>query len=171
MRIILYVYKEAVNRHPNMPQGTLVVEHGGLASAEQRARAATLNIPVTVQFPLLHNFAGISEVYFGRDRVSHILPVRQWFDSGVLTTAGSDFPVGSYVAMHSLEGLSTRKPVIGVLREEHALTLPEVVSLRTTEAARTLGESHLRRMLTPGRFADITIWRKDPFDKVSILVD
>jgi predicted amidohydrolase YtcJ len=42
MRIILDVYEEVVKRHPNMPQGTLVIEHGGLASAEQRARARRL---------------------------------------------------------------------------------------------------------------------------------
>ncbi|KAM0483826.1 hypothetical protein ACHAPX_002326 [Trichoderma viride] len=164
VRIILDVYEEVIKRHPNMPPGTLVIEHGGLASAEQRARAAALDIPVTVQLPLLHDVAGISELYYGRDRVSRFFPVRQWLDSGVLTTAGSDFPVGSYGAMHSLEGLTTRKTVIGVLREEHAITLPEAISLHTTEAAKFLGESHLRGMLTPGRFADVTIWRKDPFD-------
>ncbi|KAL9476454.1 hypothetical protein ACSS6W_006295 [Trichoderma asperelloides] len=168
VRILLDVYEEVVKRHPNMPQGTLVIEHGGLASAEQRARAAALNIPVTIQFPLLHDIAGISEVFYGRDRVSRFFPARQWLDSGVLTTAGSDFPVGSYGAMHSLEGLTTRKTVIGVLREEHAITLPEAVSLHTTEAAKFLGESHLRGMLTPGRFADITIWRRDPFDMESV---
>ncbi|PNP44017.1 hypothetical protein TGAMA5MH_04302 [Trichoderma gamsii] len=47
-----------------MPPGTLVIEHGGLASAEQRARAAALKIPVTVQFPPLHDVAGISEIYY-----------------------------------------------------------------------------------------------------------
>jgi predicted amidohydrolase YtcJ len=168
VRIILDVYTELAKRHPNMPPGTLVIEHGGLATAEQRARVAALNIPVTVQFPLLHDIAGISEVYYGRDRVSQFFPVRQWLDSGVLTTAGSDFPVGSYGAMHSLQGLTTRKTVIGVLREEHAISLPEAISLHTTAAAKFLDESNSRGMLTPGRFADITIWRKDPFDMETI---
>ncbi|UKZ61881.1 uncharacterized protein TrAtP1_003143 [Trichoderma atroviride] len=61
VRILLDVYEEVMKRHPNMPQGTLVIEHGGFASAEQRARAAALKIPVTVQFPLLHDVSGVSE--------------------------------------------------------------------------------------------------------------
>lgn len=164
LRVLLDVYTELAKRHPNMPSGTLVIEHGGLATAEQRARAAALNIPVTIQLPLLHDIAGISEVYYGRERVSHIFPVRQWLDSGVLITAGSDFPVGRYGAMHSLNGLTTRKTVIGVLGEENAIDLSEAVDLHTVAAAKLLGESNLRGMLTPGRYADLTIWRHDPLD-------
>ncbi|RFU81950.1 exoenzymes regulatory aepa precursor [Trichoderma arundinaceum] len=168
VRIILDVYTELARRHPNMPPGTLVIEHGGLATAEQRARAAAINASVTIQLPLLHDIAGISEVYYGRDRVSRVFPVRQWLDSGVLTTAGSDFPVGRYGAMYSLQGLTTRKTVIGVLGEEHAISLPEAIDLHTTTAAKFLGESNLRGMLTPGRYADLTIWRRDPFEMETV---
>ncbi|KAB8067775.1 hypothetical protein BDV29DRAFT_185581 [Aspergillus leporis] len=65
VRNLLDVYERLLKRYPHLPQGTLVMEHGGLAIAEQRARAVALGIHVTIRHPLLHYFAGIQEVYRG----------------------------------------------------------------------------------------------------------
>jgi hypothetical protein len=50
--------------------------------------------------------------------------------------------------------MTTRQTVIGVQGPEHAITYDEAVALHTTQAARLLGEDHLRGTLTPGRLAD-----------------
>jgi predicted amidohydrolase YtcJ len=47
VRILLDVYERVMRNNPGLPAGTLVMEHGGLAGAEQRARAVKLGIPVT----------------------------------------------------------------------------------------------------------------------------
>lgn len=44
---------------------------------------------------------------------------------------------------------------------EHAIAYDEALALHTTQAARLLGEDHLRGAVTPGRFADLTIWGQD----------
>ncbi|MFD1049533.1 amidohydrolase family protein [Kibdelosporangium lantanae] len=34
--------------------------------------------------------------------------------------------------------------------------------MHTTQAARLVGEEHLRGTLTPGRLADLTVWDQNP---------
>ncbi|MFC8520420.1 amidohydrolase [Streptomyces sp. NPDC057257] len=164
VRTLLDVYERVLERNPGLPAGTLVMEHGGLAGPEQRARAVALGIPVTIQQPLLHDTAEVEEGFWGPERVARLFPARGWIDLGAQVSAGSDFPVGQFGAMRSVYGMTTRQTVIGVKGPEHAITYDEALTLHTTQAARLTGESHLRGMLTPGRWADFTIWDQDPAD-------
>lgn len=70
VRILLDVYERVLQRNPGLPAGTLVMEHGGLAGPEQRARAVALGIPVTIQQPLLHDTAEVEEGFWGPERVA-----------------------------------------------------------------------------------------------------
>jgi predicted amidohydrolase YtcJ len=162
VRILLDVYERVLARNPGLPAGTLVMEHGGLAGPEQRARAVELGIPVTIQQPLLHDTAEVEREYWGPERVAALFPARGWLDQGAQITAGSDFPVGQFGAMRSVWGMTTRQTVIGVQGPEHAITYDEAVALHTVNAARLCGDQDLRGTLTPGRLADLTIWDRDP---------
>ncbi|MFF2080296.1 amidohydrolase [Kitasatospora sp. NPDC058162] len=162
VRILLDVYEQVLRDVPGLPAGTLVMEHGGLAGPEQRARAAALGIPVTIQQPLLHDTAEVEREFWGPERVAALFPARGWLDQGALVAAGSDFPVGQFGAMRSVWGMTTRQTVIGVQGPEHAIGYDEAVALHTTHAARLLGEDRLRGSLTPGRLADLTLWDRDP---------
>jgi predicted amidohydrolase YtcJ len=162
VRVLLDVYEQVLRNHPGLPSGTLVMEHGGLAGPEQRARAVTLGIPVTIQQPLLHDTAEVETGFWGPERVARLFPAREWLDAGALIAGGSDFPVGQFGAMRSVWGMITRQSVIGVQGPEHAITYDEAVSLHTTAAARLVGEHRLRGMLSPGRLADFTVWDRDP---------
>ncbi|MDH6220334.1 amidohydrolase [Streptomyces pseudovenezuelae] len=162
VRILLDVYDRVLARNSGLPTGTLVMEHGGLAGPEQRARAVELGIPVTIQQPLLHDTAEVELGFWGPERVARLFPARGWVDLGAQVSAGSDFPVGQFGAMRSVWGMTTRQTVIGVQGPEHAVTYDEALTLHTTQAARLLGEEHLRGTLTPGRLADLTLWDQDP---------
>ncbi|MER5388814.1 amidohydrolase [Saccharopolyspora sp. NPDC002686] len=162
VRTLLDLFERVQARLPELPHGTLVMEHGGLADGEQRRRAVSMGIPVTVQQPLLFDVAAVQAEYWGGERVSHLFPAREWLDAGADVSAGSDFPVGMYGAAHSLFGLTTRQTVDGVCGPEHAITREEAIALHTTAAARLTGESDLRGQLAPGRLADLTIWPEDP---------
>jgi predicted amidohydrolase YtcJ len=52
VRTLLDVYEQVLEEVPNVPKGALVLEHGGLSPAKERARAIKMGIPVTVQHPL-----------------------------------------------------------------------------------------------------------------------
>jgi predicted amidohydrolase YtcJ len=162
VRVLLDVYERVLRDNPGLAAGTLVMEHGGLAGAEQRARAVALGVPVTVQQPLLHDTAEVEREFWGPERVAALFPARSWLDQGAQLSAGSDFPVGQFGAMRSVWGLTTRQTVIGVQGAEQSITYDEAVGLHTVMAARLNREEHLRGCLTPGRLADLTIWEKDP---------
>ncbi|WP_046730758.1 amidohydrolase [Streptomyces humi] len=162
VRTLLDVYERVLERNPGLPAGTLVMEHGGLAGPEQRARAVALGIPVTIQQPLLHDTAEVEETFWGPERVARLFPARGWIDLGAQVSAGSDFPVGQFGAMRSVWGMTTRQTVIGVKGPEHAISYDEAVTLHTRNAARLNGEEGLRGALTPGRLADLTVWDQDP---------
>ncbi|MFI6055102.1 amidohydrolase [Streptomyces violascens] len=162
VRVLLDVYARVLDRNPGLPAGTLVMEHGGLAGPEQRARAVGLGVPITIQQPLLHDTAEVEEGFWGPERVARLFPARGWVDLGAQVSAGSDFPVGQFGAMRSVWGMTTRQTVIGVKGPEHAVTYDEALTLHTANAARLTGEEHLRGTLTPGRLADITIWDREP---------
>ena len=162
VRVLLDAYERVLRNNPGLPPGTLVMEHGALIGPEQRARAVALGIPVTIQQPLLHDTAEVEEGFWGPERVAALFPAREWLDEGALIAAGSDFPVGQFGAMRSVWGMVTRQSVVGVQGPEHAITYDEAVALHTTAAARLLGEHRLRGTLSPGRFADFTVWDRDP---------
>lgn len=164
VRVLLDVYERVLARNPGLPPRSLVIEHGGLAGPEQRARAVALGVPVTIQQPLAHDTAEVEIGYWGPERVARLFPAREWIDDGALVTAGSDFPVGPFGAMRSVWGLVTRQTVAGVQGAEHAITRDEAIDLHTGAAARLLGEQDLRGGLGPGRLADFTVWAVDPRD-------
>lgn len=164
VRILLDVYEAVLQKNPGLPPGTLVMEHGGLAGDVQRARAVALGVPVTIQQPLLHDTAEVEREFWGPERVADLFPAREWIDAGAQVSAGSDFPVGQFGAMQSVWGLTTRGTVIGVQGPHHAITYSEALMLHTTAGAQLTDESHLRGVLAPGRFADLTIWQQDPAD-------
>ncbi|MFI9387014.1 amidohydrolase [Kutzneria sp. NPDC052558] len=162
VRVLLDVYEQVLADNPGLPANSLVMEHGGLAGPKQQARAVELGVPVTIQQPLLHDTAEVEREYWGPERVAALFPARGWIDRGALVSAGSDFPIGHFGAMRSVWGMTTRQTVIGVQGPEHAITYDEAVALHTTQAARLVGEQHLRGVLTPGRLADLTVWEQDP---------
>ncbi|MFF7995314.1 amidohydrolase [Kitasatospora xanthocidica] len=164
LRVLLDVFERVLKRHPGLAPGTLVVEHGGLARPDQRARAVALGIPVTVQHPLLHDGALAQQRAWGEERTAALFPLREWLDEGALLTGGSDFPVGPYGAMVSVWGMTTRGTTAGVVGPEHRIDRAEAVALHTVNAAWLTGEDAVRGSLRPGAFADLTVWPLDPLD-------
>ncbi|KAG7402960.1 N-substituted formamide deformylase [Fusarium oxysporum f. sp. rapae] len=159
---LLSAYEQLRHRHPHLPPGTLVMEHGGLADSETRARTVAMGIPVTIQLPLLYDVAAIQALYLGEDRTARIFPARGWLDTGALLGGGSDYPVGRFGAMRSVWGMMTRDTVAGVVGPEHVIRSDEAIAMHTTKAAELLRESDFRGDITPGKFADVTIWPQDP---------
>ena len=164
VRTVLDAYQRVLAEVPGLPDGTLVLEHGGLSNAEQRARAIRMAIPVTVQHPLLHDLAFGLIQGWGTKRTAEVFPLREWIREGALLAAGSDYPVGSYDAMASVWGMVTRQTRAGVLGPEHAIDVRTAIRLYTSDAARLLGESDRLGSLQPGRRADLVAYRNDPMN-------
>jgi predicted amidohydrolase YtcJ len=168
VRTLLDVYEQVLKDVPNVPRGALVLEHGGLSPAKERARAIKMGIPVTVQHPLLYDLAFGLIQGWGTTRTADVFPVREWLDEGAQVAAGSDYPVGPYDAMTSVWGMVTRQTRAGVLGPQHAIDVATAIRLYTSDAARLVGESDRLGTLEPGRLADVVAYSRDP---MSIPVD
>ena len=162
-RAVLDVYERVLAANPDLPPGTLVLEHAILANTEQRARAIRLRIPVTVQQPLLYAQGAAMLKLWGPEHAQAAMPVRAWLNEGAALSAGSDYPAAGYDAMRSIWGLVTRgTEAAGVLGPDQAIDQYTAFWLYTAAGARLGGEDHLRGTLAPRRLADLVAFHTDP---------
>lgn len=163
VRTLLDVYEQVIRENPGLKPGTLVIEHGFLADAGQRARAIRLGIAVTVQHPLLYTLGSVLLEGWGRERTRQIMPVRAWLQEGASLSAGSDHPVSSFNPLLSMWGMVTRGTLkAGIQGPEYAIDQYTAVQLYTAAGAQLNGESHRRGTLEPGKLADLVAFRSNP---------
>jgi predicted amidohydrolase YtcJ len=165
VRRVLDAYERVASRHPDLPPGTLVIEHAFLADAEIRARAVRLGVGITVQHPLLYSLGGNLVRYWGQDRTGQVMPVRAWVDEGALIAAGSDCNVSFFDPLLSIWGLVTRGTrTVGVQGPEYRVDTYTAIRLYTEAGGRLLREEGSVGTLAPGAFADIVGFRGDLLD-------
>src|SRR5580658_1589617 len=158
-------FEQVALRHPDLPPGTLVIEHAFLADAQARARAVRLGVGITVQHPLLYSLGGNLVRYWGPDRASQVMPVRAWVDEGALIAAGSDCNVSFFDPLLSIWGLVTRGTrTAGVQGPEYQVDTYTAIGLYTAAGGRLLGEDRSVGILAPGAFADVVGFRADLLD-------
>jgi predicted amidohydrolase YtcJ len=163
VRTLLDVYEQVIKENPGLKPGTLVLEHGFLADATQRARAIRLGIPVTIQHPLLYTLGSVLLEGWGEERTREIMPVRAWLEEGGSVSAGTDHPVSSYNPLLSIWGMVTRGTLkAGIQGPEYAIDQYTAVQLYTVAGARLNNESHRRGTLVPRRLADLVAFQADP---------
>jgi len=162
VRTVLDVYEGALERNPDTPPGTLVVEHAFLADRTQRARAIALGISITVQHPLLYvNGKEILESW-GPERAAAVMPVRSWVEEGATVAAGTD-TVRPFDPMLNVWGMVTRGTKdVGVQGADHAVDQYTAIELYTSAGTRLTGEADRRGTLEPNRLADFVAYRVDP---------
>jgi predicted amidohydrolase YtcJ len=163
VRTLLDVYEQVIKENPGLKPGTLVLEHGFLADATQRARAIRLGIPVTIQHPLLYTLGTVLLEGWGEERTREIMPVRAWLEEGGSISAGTDHPVSSFNPLLSIWGMVTRGTLkAGIQGPEYAIDQYTAVQLYTVAGARLNNESHRRGTLEPRRLADLVAFQTDP---------
>jgi len=163
VRTLLDVYEQVIKENPGLKPGTLVIEHGFLADAEQRARAIRLGVSITVQHPLLYTLGSVLVEGWGKERAREIMPVRAWLEEGASVSAGTDYPVSSFNPLLSIWGMVTRGTQdVGIQGPEYAIDQYTAVQLYTVAGAQLNRESHRRGTLQPRRLADLVAFRSNP---------
>jgi predicted amidohydrolase YtcJ len=100
--------------------------------------------------------------------VDDIHPNRDLLDLGVSLVGGSDWPCSDTPdPWYAIHGLVTRTDPVGitpgVLNGAQAVTLPEAISMFTSEAAASLGLAAETGTLAAGKSADFIVLDRDPF--------
>lgn len=162
VRRVLDAYERVLERHPDTPPGSLVIEHAFLANESERARAIRLGVAITIQHPLLYALGGNLVEHWGEERAREVMPVREWLDEGATVAAGSDCNVSFFDPLLSIWGLVTRgTKTAGVQGLEHAVTRYEAIRLYTSDGGKLLGEEAELGAIEAGQFADLVAFRTD----------
>jgi predicted amidohydrolase YtcJ len=162
VRTLLDVYEAVVTKVGPLPPWTLVIEHGLLADAEQRARAARGGFGVTVQHPILWNMGSEMLMTWGSGRTGLVNPLDEWLAVGADLAAGTDV-VRPFNPMTNVWGMVTRgTKSAGVQGPEHAIDVATALELYTVGTARLNHEQDRLGSITPGKLADIVAYPIDP---------
>lgn len=162
LEMVLNVYQRVIDELNLGKEHGLVVEHAFFADADSRAKAIALNIPITVQHPLLYALGGNMVKYWGAERTAQVMPVQAWLDEGGQLSAGSDCNVAPPEPMLSIWGLITRDTLtVGIQGQESAIDRRTAFRLYTFEGARLVGEHSTRGRLLEGYAADFVCFDTD----------
>jgi predicted amidohydrolase YtcJ len=159
-------------RWVNGPNGRAhEIAHASLMRPEDFPRGRALNAtfefsPVAFFQPLL---ARIVAAQIGDARASRLGPVREALDAGAMVVAGSDWPSGPEEHPWRLIEILVTRGGVGSeagpnLSVDEQIGLREALDLFTINAARQLGRADKAGSIAPGKWADLTIVDRNPFD-------
>jgi predicted amidohydrolase YtcJ len=161
VRLVLDAY-ERIQESTDAPRASLVLEHALLADATQRARAARLGVPVTVQHSLLWNMGSEMLTAWGPERTARVSPMDEWLRLGAEVAVGTDLN-RPFNPLINVWGMVTRgTKTAGVQGPEHGIDRYTAIERYTAGTARLCFEGHRRGTLEPGRLADLVAYPTDP---------
>ncbi len=103
----------------------------------------------------------------GQERCSRAFPLKRLLESGALLTLGSDWPVASFDPREGMAAARLRRPPRQRTREpydDQAIDGLSALKGYTVWAAQAVGQGHLQGRISPGLWADLTIFAEDPVE-------
>lgn len=163
MDVVLAAYARVLGDRPGLSPHRLVVEHALLSRPEQRRRAASIGIGVSLHPPLLHAFGSDIRRCWGDKRANAALAVRDWVESGARVAAGSDGNVPPFDPLLAIWTMVTRGTAsAGPLGTDQAVDRRTAFRLYTVDAARLVPRGDRSGTLAPGRLADLVAYTENP---------
>jgi predicted amidohydrolase YtcJ len=139
------------------------IEHGGCLYPELLARAARINVPVSVQPIFMSELGDGFLEAFGQERAKHLYPFKSMLEAGIHAGGSSDCPVSALDPRLGLRDAVLRQTPSGeTLGPDEALTMDQALRLYTTEAAYLSFDEKYCGTIEPGKRADFTILGADP---------
>jgi len=158
---VLDIY-EALGPHPLGLRHR--IEHFGLPSGEQLARAARLGVVAVPQAIFLHELGANFRAYLPDVLASRCYPLRAMLDAGVTVALSSDAPVVEND--NPLAGMTAailRRDRSGeTLLPDQALTAAEALDAYTRGGAVAVGLEQRLGAIVPGMWADLAVLSANP---------
>ena len=154
----------AMNKAPRSdPRHRL--EHAVLNTNSALQRTRDLGVVVSTQPHGIRLLGNELIEMWGEERARRIIPTRTWLDLGVPLSLSSDCPTLPWwqpplILSAAVTRLSPSNEVIG---PDQVLTIEEAMRAYTMGGAYACFEEHVKGSLEPGKFADLVVWRVDPY--------
>jgi predicted amidohydrolase YtcJ len=140
------------------------IEHFGLPSADQLARAARLKVIAAPQTIFIHSLGRNFRTYLPDSLLPRTYPIRAMLDAGVRVALSSDAPVveddNPLSGMHA--AVRRRDDEGEPIAPEQAITIDEALRAYTIGGAIASGDEANRGTVEPGKWADLAILSSDP---------
>ena len=139
------------------------IEHGACMYPNLLERAASMNIPVSVQPAFIREWGDISLKAFGPERSTMLYPFKSMLEAGIRLGASSDSPAAPLdprIGMRDAVLRSTRSGK--TISPEQALTMDQALRLYACDAAWLSFDEQRNGRIAPGMRADFTIMEEDP---------
>jgi len=140
----------------------LVIEHAGLLTPDQIAKAGTLGIGLSAASHYVNYMGGLYEEAIG-ERVQYITPLRSAIEAGMKTTLHSDAPLAPPQPLRAASVHVTRMTREGtVSTPSERLTKTQALRAVTLDAAWSLGLETELGSIEAGKKADFTVLNANP---------
>jgi predicted amidohydrolase YtcJ len=140
------------------------IEHAQCLAPEDVPRFAELGVAASVQFSHAPSDRDLAERFWG-DRLDGTYAFHSLLDSGAVVANGSDAPIEELDPWAGVVAGVTRtiddRPA---WRPEQALTLEQALHATCVAPAWLSHDERVRGTLVPGRFADLVVLDRDPFE-------
>jgi len=140
------------------------IEHFGLPSREQLARAAVLHVIAAPQTIFIRSLGRNFRRYLPDALLPRTYPIRAMLDAGVRVALSSDAPVveddNPLVGM--LAAVTRRDDEGHAIAPEQAITVDEALHGYTMGGAVASGDDSNRGSIAPGKWADLAVLSRNP---------
>lgn len=163
LELVLDILSLMQSEKPRFDHG-FTIEHFGLSTPEQVARAARLGARVSANVYYLHELSDIfAKQWVGQERASQMARVGTCFREGIITTLHSDFTMAPAQPLNSMWVAVNRINCEGdLMGPEERITPEQALQAVTINAATVLGCEQEIGSLRAGKKADITVLAADP---------
>ncbi|RLZ04045.1 amidohydrolase [Kocuria tytonicola] len=161
--VVLDVLEEAQRRFPR-EDCRHRIEHFGVASDEQVARAAALGVVPVPQGRFVNELGDGVATAMGERRTRLCYRMRSLLDAGMQVPASTDAPVVDSPPLANIHDMVNRRTASGAqFVPEECLTVAQAVHAYTVGSAYASHQEHEKGRLVPGMLADFAVLSADIF--------
>lgn len=141
------------------------VEHAQVLGPDLIERMAADGVIASIQYSFATTDKHFAEDRLGPDRIDYAYVWQTLARSGIALVGSSDYPIEAITPAWGLQRVVTRAELDGTAPwfPEEALTMEQALAGITSGQAYASKEEATRGTLTPGKMADLTVTREDPF--------
>lgn len=156
IEMVLNCIEAALQEHPRLDARPRI-EHAGVTEPDLLARMKQLGV-VPIPNPAFFYEYGEGYVRNYGERVNHMYPLRDYFESDIFAAIGSDSPVTDYCPLFGIQAAVTRKSKQGLeIGHNQTISVMEAIRAYTWNGAYASFDENCKGSIEAGKLADLVI--------------
>lgn len=162
--VVLEIFEKAQQAAPR-EDARMRIEHFGVASDEQVARAARLGVVPVPQGRFVNELGDGVARAMGEKRTRLCYRMRSLLDAGMVVPGSTDAPVVEYPPLYNIHDMVNRRTASGAqFVPEESVSVAEAVHAYTVGSAYASHCEDAKGSLTPGKLADFVVLSEDVYE-------